>query len=139
VAPLWVLVTLATAWIQPDIYRSLFSRPWLLGIVLLMVEALYGVFRFSKREQEMAAFLSSSAFLLCLMAATLAGNYPFWLRSTLDPAYSLTAVNAASEHNALGVGMVWWILGIILAVGYFSYVFRSFQGKVDVRSAGHGK
>jgi cytochrome d ubiquinol oxidase subunit II len=139
VAPLWVLVTLATAWIQPNIYRSLFDRPWLPGIVLLMVGTLYGVFRFLKREQEMAAFLSSSAFLLCLMAATLAGNYPFWLRSTLDPAYSLTAVNAASERDALGVGMIWWSLGIILAVGYFSYVFRSFRGKVDILSAWHGK
>ena len=50
------------------------------------------------------AFLSSSAFLLGMLAATLAGQYPFWLRSTLDPSYSLTALNSASDHYGLRRG-----------------------------------
>ena len=58
---------------------------------------------FSEAGQELAAFLSSSAFLLGMVAATLAGHYPFWLRSTLDPSYSLTALNAASDHYGMGV------------------------------------
>jgi cytochrome d ubiquinol oxidase subunit II len=91
-----------------------------------------------KREQELAAFLSSSSFLLGLMAATMAGNYPVWLRSTLDPAQSLTAANSASESYALQAGLVWWTIGITLAGGYFAYVFHSFRGKVDAGAAGHG-
>jgi cytochrome bd ubiquinol oxidase subunit II len=138
VLPLWVLVTLATAWIQPTVYTNLLARPWSLGFVLLMLGGLFGVFRFLKREQELAAFLSSSAFLLGLMAATMAGNYPLWLRSTLDPAHSLTAANAASQSYALLVGLVWWTIGIALAGGYFFYVFHSFRGKVDGGPAGHG-
>ena len=46
VLPLWVLVTLATAWIQPEIYTNLLARPWSLGFVLLMLGGLCGVFRF---------------------------------------------------------------------------------------------
>jgi cytochrome d ubiquinol oxidase subunit II len=135
---LWALVTLATAWIQPTVCTNLFTRPWSLGFVLLMLGGLLGVFRFLKREQELAAFLSSSAFLLGLMAATMAGNYPLWLRSTLDPAHSLTAANTAAESYALQVGLVWWSVGITLAGGYFVYVFHSFRGKVDAGAAGHG-
>ena len=47
------------------------------------------------------AFLSSSAFLLGMLAATLTGQYPFWLRSTVDSSYSLTALNSASDHYGL--------------------------------------
>ncbi len=137
VLPLWALATLATVWIQPEVFTNLLARPWALGFVLLMLGGLFGVFRFLKREQELAAFLSSSAFLLGLMAAMMVGNYPHWLRSTLDPAYSLTATNAAAESYALLVGLVWWVIGMILAGGYFVYVFRSFRGKVDARATEH--
>jgi cytochrome d ubiquinol oxidase subunit II len=138
VLPLFALVTLATIWIQPTVCTSIFTRPWSLGFALLMVAGLLGVFLFLKREQELAAFLSSSAFLLGLMGATMVGIYPFWLRSTLDPAHSLTAENAASEDYALGVAIVWWVIGIILAGAYFVYVYRSFRGKVDSGATGHG-
>jgi cytochrome d ubiquinol oxidase subunit II len=135
---LWALVTLATVWIQPTIFTNLLNRPWLLVFVLLMIGGLCGVFRFLKREQELAAFLSSSAFLLGLMAAAMAGNYPIWLRSTLDPAHSLTAANAAAESHALRVGIVWWVIAMILAAGYFIYVYRSVRGKVDAHAEGYG-
>jgi cytochrome d ubiquinol oxidase subunit II len=138
VLPLWALVSLATAWVQPTVFSNLIIRPWLLGFVLLMLGGLWGVFHFLKREKELAAFLSSSAFLLGHMTATMAGNYPNWLRSTLDPAHSLTAANAASESFALQAGLVWWTIGMILAGGYFVYVFRSVRGKVDARSTGYG-
>lgn len=138
VLPLWVLVTIATVWIQPSVFTNLFVRPWSLGFVLLMVAGLGGVFGFLKRERELPAFLSSSAFLLGLMAATMTGNYPVWLRSTLDPAHDLTATNAAAENYALLVGLGWWTIGITLAGGYFFYMFRSFRGKVNAGAAGQG-
>src|SRR5262249_20147693 len=138
VLPLWALVSLATAWVQPTVFSNLLIRPWSIGFVLLMLGGICGVFHFLKREKELDAFLSYSAFLLVVMMATLAGNYPNWLRSTLDPAHSLTAANAAAESFALQVGFVWWTIAMVLAGGYFVYVFRSVRGKVDARSTGYG-
>jgi len=138
VLPLWVLVTLATAWIQPVIYTNLLARPWSLVFVLLMLGGLCGVFRFFNRGSELTAFLSSSSFLLGLLAATMAGNYPVWLRSTLDPAHSLTAANSAVQSYALQVGLVWWSIGIALAGGYFVYLFHSVRGKVGSGAEEHG-
>jgi cytochrome d ubiquinol oxidase subunit II len=95
-----------------------------------MLGGLCGVFRFSSRGRELTAFLSSSAFLLGLLATTMTGSYPIWLRSTLDPAHSLTAANSAVQSYALQVGLVWCSLGIALAGGYFANLFRSVRGKV---------
>jgi hypothetical protein len=32
---------------------------------------------------------------------------------------------------------VWWTVGIALAGAYFTYLFRSTRGKVDVHTQGH--
>jgi cytochrome d ubiquinol oxidase subunit II len=138
VLPLWVLVTPATASIQPGIYTNLLARPWSLGFVLLMLGGLCGVFRCLSRGRELTAFLSSSSFLVGLMAATMTGSYPVWLRSTLDPAHDLTAANTAAQSYALQVGLVWWSIGIALAGGYFVYLFHSVRGKVGSDAEGHG-
>src|ERR1019366_2223782 len=138
VLPLWALVTLATVWVQPEIYTNLLARPYSWGLVLLLLGGLGGVFRFLNRGRELPAFLSSSAFIVGLLAATMTGSYPNWLRSTVDPAHSLTAVNSASQSYALQVGLVWWSIGIALAGAYFVYLFRSVRGKVSSGADEHG-
>jgi cytochrome d ubiquinol oxidase subunit II len=138
VLPLWALVTLATAWLRPEIFTNLVARPWFLGFVVLMLAGVGCVFLFLRRGQELAAFLSSCSFLLGLLAATMAGIYPVWLRSSIDPAHSLTAANSAAEGYGLQVALVWWSIGIALAAGYFVYLFRSVRGKVGSGAEEHG-
>ncbi|TMQ34415.1 MAG: cytochrome d ubiquinol oxidase subunit II, partial [Planctomycetota bacterium] len=128
--PLWALVSLATVRVRPEIFTHLLARPWFLGFVVLMLAGVVGVFLFLRAGRELAAFLSSSSFLLGLLAATMAGIYPVWLRSTIDPVHSLTAANAAAGGYGLQVALVWWTVGIALAGGYFVYLFRSVRGKV---------
>jgi cytochrome bd-type quinol oxidase subunit 2 len=80
------------------------------------------------RGWELAAVLSSSAFLFGMLATTMIGNYPFWLRSTIHPSFSLTAANTVSARY--GMALAWWVFGAALAIGYFTYLFRSMRGKV---------
>jgi cytochrome d ubiquinol oxidase subunit II len=136
--PLWLLVTLATARVQPGVFRNLIARPWSVGFVLLMLGGVSGVFRFLSQGRELAAFLSSSAFILALLGATMAGNYPVWLRSTIDPGHSLTVANTAASSYGLRVALVWWTIGITLVGGYFVFVFHSIRGKVGPVAEGHG-
>jgi cytochrome d ubiquinol oxidase subunit II len=138
VVPLWGASTFATAWIQPEIYKSLFVRPWSLGFVALMLGGIGGSFRFLRHEREWAAFLSSSLFLLGLLGATMTANYPFWLRSTLDPAQSLTAANTAADSYGLRTALIWWIIGIVPVVAYFAYGYRFLRGKVGRSTEEHG-
>jgi len=36
----------------------------------------------------------------------------------------------------LRIGLVWWIIGMALATGYFVFTYRNFAGKVKA-GAGH--
>jgi cytochrome d ubiquinol oxidase subunit II len=135
--PVWLLVTGATAWVRPDLYVNLVTRPWTLVLVLIVLASLVGVFRFQSQGRERAAFLSSSLFILGILAATMAGNYPDLLRSSRDAAHSVTATNAAAGEHGLQVGLVWWCLGITLTAGYFGYLFWSFAGKVQESEEGY--
>lgn len=135
--PLWGLVTIATAWIRPEVFTTLAARPWSIVLVPSMFAGLWGVFHYLKRRRELAAFLCSSLFLAGLLAATMTGNYPYWLRSTIDPAYSLTAVRTASATYGLQMALAWWMIGITLAVGYFVFLYRSIRGKVDASEHGY--
>ena len=62
-------------------------RPWSVVPALPTLGGLAGVFRHLARGRERAAFLSSCAFLLGLLATAMTGSYPVWLRSTLDRAH----------------------------------------------------
>jgi cytochrome d ubiquinol oxidase subunit II len=138
VVPLWAVVTAATAWIQRDVFANLVARPWSIILVLIMLAGIWGVFKSLNDGRELAAFLSSSAFLLGLMASTMVGNYPFWLRSTVDPTYGLTAANTAAASYGLRVALVWFAVGVTLAVGYFINLYRSIRGKASEDASGHG-
>lgn len=134
--PIWIVVTLATAFVQPEIFSNLIARPWSLAFGLLALFGFAGIRYFSIRERPLSAFLSSCTFLLGLLATTMIGNYPHWLRSTVDPALSLTAENAASARYGLNVAIIWWSAGMLLVLAYFCYLFGSLRGKVRVDGGG---
>jgi cytochrome d ubiquinol oxidase subunit II len=63
--------------------------------------------------------------------------YPVVLPASTDPAYSLTIYNTAAGHHGLTVGLTWWILGMVLALGYFVLLYRMFRGKVRLEGGGY--
>jgi len=135
---LMILTTIATWQVRPEIYTNLMARPATWALVALIALGLAGVFVASRRGQELTAFLASALFIASLLAGTVAGSYPDLLHSTLDPAYNLTVHNAATGAVGLRVGLIWWLLAILLAIGYFTYLFRSFRGKVHLDTDTHG-
>jgi cytochrome d ubiquinol oxidase subunit II len=131
------LTTAATAYVQPRLYPNLIARPWTWILVALILISLVTLFRSLKQGREMPAFLGSAGFIVSLLAATAAGWYPIILLSTLDEQFSLNIDNAQAGELSLRVGLIWWLLAILLAIGYFTYLFRSFRGKVSLEEDGH--
>ena len=129
--------TLATWQIRPSIYVNLIARPWTWILALGIVGSLISIFMALKKQRELAAFLSSVGFLVCMLGATAAGLFPNLLTSTLDPSNNLTIVNAQAGGIGLRVGLYWWTLALVLAVGYFVYLFRAFRGKVTLEADSH--
>jgi cytochrome d ubiquinol oxidase subunit II len=129
-ALLWLAATVATAIVRREVFSSLLARPWSIVFVAVSAGGMWGVFHYLKRGRELAAFLSSSAFLFGLMATAMIGNYPYWLRSTIDPSFSLSADNTIAARYGMQVALGWWTIGTAFAAGYFFYVYRSVCGKI---------
>lgn len=136
---LWPWLALLTAaslvttlLIRPGLLENYRRAPVLYVIPMLVAAALAGMLLFGRNGNEGRAFASSCAYLALMMAATAAAVYPNLLFSTTDPQLNITVFNARSGEHALTIGLIWWSLGMVLAAGYFVFVYRMFRGKIAV-------
>ncbi len=132
------LATLSTAQVNPDIYANLPHAPLAWIGLFLFVLGLATAFTGQLRGRFLVAFLGSAAFVVGLLVATAACVFPVMLKSTLDPAWSLTAYNASAGHHGLVTGTKWWFLGFPIVVAYFVFLFRLHRGKVKAQADGQG-
>jgi cytochrome d ubiquinol oxidase subunit II len=144
---LWPVQTLltvvslaATMLVRPSILAN-FSR-WPVGylIPVLVAGSLVYLFVAQRRRNDKGAFLASCAYIVGMLVGAAFGLHPNVLPSSTDPNYSLTIYNTAAGAHGLRVGLVWWGMGMVLAIGYFVFIYRTFRGKVRVEegASGHG-
>ncbi|QBD77944.1 cytochrome d ubiquinol oxidase subunit II [Ktedonosporobacter rubrisoli] len=129
-AVLTVLSTIATFLIQHQILASFQARPWGVIFPLLAFIGLIGTFLFNLSGRDLPALFSSGAFIVGMLASSAFGLYPLVLPA-VNPAYSLTISNAAGSLYGQTVGLVWWLIGIALAILYFVLTYRLFWGKIS--------
>jgi cytochrome d ubiquinol oxidase subunit II len=141
--PIWiavivvgVLVTVATARVQPIIFANLVSRRALWLFPPIIACCLAAVFWGLAKRRALAAFLGSAGFIASMLGATAGALYPTILRSTVDPSLCLTVRNASAGRSGLVIGLAFWVPAILLAIGYFAYLFRSLSGKVRAPAEG---
>jgi cytochrome bd ubiquinol oxidase subunit II len=133
---LTVLATAATFYLRPEMLSDFVERPYGLLLPILALGGLAGMGYFNFKEQDRAAFLSSSAYILGMLTSTVFAIYPEVLPA-VDPMNSLTIYNAAASPYGLAVGLVWWSIGIALAAVYFVLIYRLFRGKVRLDDEGY--
>jgi len=126
---LTVLATLLTFSVQPAIRASFSLRPWEVIFPVIALVGLIGMGYFPLRQRDLAAFVASCAYLVGLLASTAVTLYPLVLPA-VNPAYSLTIYNASASPYAQAVGLVWWSIGMVLAILYLILTYRLFWGKV---------
>ena len=137
VVVLTAIVTAVTFQVQPQVKENFVT--WPLGFVLplLAVAGLAGVAFELRKHEERKAFFASCLYLVGMLTSVVFGVYPMVLPAR-NPIYSLTVEGTKAGAYGLKVGVIWWIVGMILAAGYFTYVYRSFGGKVAVEEDPHG-
>jgi cytochrome d ubiquinol oxidase subunit II len=132
--PVLVLITLLSLWatlsIRPELLANYRRFPVLFLIPVIVVLSLAAMFLHGSRGQDKGAFLSSCAYLAFMLVGAAAAVYPNLLISTTDPALNITVYNAAAGAYSLSFGLIWWTFGMLLAIGYFVFVYRMFRGKV---------
>jgi cytochrome bd ubiquinol oxidase subunit II len=132
--PLAILASIATFFVQPQVYTSFTQRPWGIVFPLIAFAGLLGAGFFNLRRRDLPALLSSGTFILGMLASSAFSLYPLVLPA-VNHTNSLTINNASASQYGLTVGLIWWSLGIILAAVYFIITYRRFWGKVTPESS----
>lgn len=119
------ITSAATLGIQPLVFEVAGERPWLLVLPAASAIAIAVSWIEIARRRTERAFLASAAFLVAMFGTAAATLYPRLLPSAPGaPSEGITVANAATSEYALGVGLIWWIPGVLLATTYFVHNYR---------------
>jgi cytochrome bd ubiquinol oxidase subunit II len=121
----------ATYFIRPEIMANYSEHKIGYLVPIIVVASLAVMLWANPKGKEKIAFLASSTYIVTMLVGAAFALYPVVLPAR-NHQYDLTIYNSAAAHYGLSVGLVWWTLGAVLAVGYFVFVYRMFRGKVQV-------
>ena len=143
--PLQLILTVfgvvATGYVRPAVLANYKQHPvgFLISVAVFssLAVMLYAIRKGQDMVKEKLAFVASAVYIVGMLAGAAFALYPVVLPSSADPARDLTIYNSAAGHHGLRVGLTWWTLGMILALGYFTLLFRMFKGKVPLEGEGY--
>jgi cytochrome d ubiquinol oxidase subunit II len=127
----------ATVSIRPGVLDNYKHHAIGFAIPVLVFGALAVMMHAMLKRNEKIAFVASALYIVGMLVGAAFALYPVVLPSSSDPALNLTISNTAAGEHGLIVGLTWWILGMILALGYFTLLFRMFKGKVGAEGEGY--
>ena len=139
--PLQLILTIvglvATCYVQPTVLNN--YKQHVIGylipvIVFGSLSVMIGAIR---KEQDKLAFVGSALYIVGMLVGAAFALYPVVLPASTNPAYSLTIYNTAAGRHGLTVGLVWFALAAVLALAYFTLLFRMFRGKVRLEEEGY--
>jgi cytochrome d ubiquinol oxidase subunit II len=144
VSPLWsallvltVVSLVTTIGVRPQTLDNYYRYPVTFVVPAGVVASLIAIRIWNRRGQATKAFLASCVYLFFMLAGACWGLYPTLLPATGNSGPDITLDRALSGPHTLSVGLVWWLFGMALAVGYVVFVYSRFKGKVDLGSKGH--
>jgi cytochrome d ubiquinol oxidase subunit II len=139
--PLQLLLTVvglvATVSIRPGVLDNYKHHAIGFAIPVLVFGSLAVMMHAMIKRADKIAFVASALYIVGMLVGAAFALYPVVLPASTDPALNLTIYNTAAAEHGLVVGVSWWIIGMILALGYFTLLFRMFKGKVQLESEGH--
>ncbi|HEX6823790.1 MAG TPA: cytochrome d ubiquinol oxidase subunit II [Candidatus Sulfotelmatobacter sp.] len=139
--PVQLLLTvtglIATAAIRPGVLENYKHHAVGFAIPVLVFGALALMMHGMIKRADKMAFVASGVYIVGMLVGAAFGLYPVVLPASTDPALSLTIYNTAAGAHGLSVGLAWWSLGMIFALGYFFFLFRMFRGKVRLEGQGY--
>ena len=139
--PVQLLLTvaglIATVAIRPGVLDNYRHHAVGFAIPVLVFGALAVMMHGMIKRTDKMAFVASGVYIVGMLVGAAFGLYPVVLPASTDPTLNLTIYNTAAGAHGLSVGLVWWSLGMVLALGYFFFLFRMFRGKVRLEGEGY--
>jgi len=128
---LTIVGLIATYFVRPEVMANYGKYKVGLLVPILVFGSLGLMIWANPKGKEKLAFVASSLYITGMLVGAAFALYPVVLPAR-DRQYSLTIYNTAAGAHGLSVGLVWWCLGAVLAVGYFVFIYRMFSGKVQL-------
>ena len=143
--PLQLILTvvglIATIYIRPGVLDNYKQHAvgFLIPVIVFgsLAVMIYAIRKGQDVAKEKVAFVASALYIVGMLVGAAFALYPIVLPASTDPARNLTIYNTAAGEHGLIVGLTWWILGAILALAYFTLLFRMFKGKVRLEGEGY--
>lgn len=126
----YMVTTTATLIYESHIVARLQRYPALFLIAIVNMVVIASIPVSIQRRRFGWAFLGSCGNIALLLTLFACGMFPTLIRSSIDPAYSLTIFNTAASLKTLIVLTIMAGIGLPLVAAYMSWVYRIFRGKV---------
>jgi cytochrome d ubiquinol oxidase subunit II len=110
-----IVVLLQTRVVRPDLWSELGSRPLAWAFLILAIAGGAAIVSGLKSGLDRRAYAGSCAVIAGGLGARAAASFPVMLHSTLDPEQSISAYQAAAQHESLGIALWWWVPAVLLA------------------------
>ena len=130
-ALLFVVVSVETSAIRPELFQAMFQRPLAWVAMLVIAAAASALWTGLRGTGEGRAFIGSCAVIVGLLAGAAASLFPVVLHSTLSAEHSMTAYTGATADRGLRTALLWWPVAVVLALIYGLTIARIFAGKVS--------
>jgi len=131
VALLTIAITVATFRLERWLLENFRRHTWGFFFPMLAMGGLASEMWFACKKREAAAFAASCAYIIGMLTSLTYSLFPNVLPSSASPNHAgLTIANARAADYGLKIGLVWWAIGMALAVGYTVFAYRSFAGKL---------
>ena len=128
----------ATVIARPNSLENYRSHPILFVVPVAVIACIAVIAAATRTHAAFKAFLASCGFLTAMLAGAAAGLFPVLLPCVGNQGRDITIAAALAGPHTIRVGIVWWSLGIALALLYFGIMYWLFRGKVPATSDGYG-
>jgi cytochrome d ubiquinol oxidase subunit II len=124
------VIFLFTSAFATKLYSNYLAYPLLFAVILLTVAALFGIRIFLAKKAYFKAWAASAVTIVGATFYGVIGLFPNMFPSSIDPAFSLTAHNAASSQLTLKIMLVVVIIFVPIVLAYQAWAYNLFKTKV---------
>jgi cytochrome bd ubiquinol oxidase subunit II len=118
------------------LYDNYLAHPSLFIVIALAVAGLFGIEIFLIKKAYFKAWLCSALAIVSATFFGVIGLFPSMFPSSINPAYSLTAMNSSSSPLTLTIMLVVVIIFVPVVLGYQIWTYFLFKDKLKIEDYG---
>lgn len=133
-AGLYVVVTVATLWVHPQVTDNMNAYPILWAVPVLNALAVLNIPRAMHLRRPGYAFFSSVMVIVAFAGLFSVAIFPNLVVSRIDQTYNVTVATASSSEGTLWIMLIIAAIGMPCVISYTAVVYWIFRGKVKLES-----